>query len=834
MSNPIICPQGHRWDPGQDVPTFPVSCPTCGAVVALLDQTLPYSNREAAEVAAPAPAAAVESPVTASKAHGPARPTQDGEPLDQTLVKAPTVETGQHSPDLSTIPETDGGSAATATATMASYEIIDTIGRGGMGVVYKAKQVKLNRIVALKMILAGAHASAQEKERFRLEAEAVAQLQHSNIVQIYEVGELEGKPYLSLEYIDGGSLANLIQGGKPLAPQRAAQLVEQLAQGIHRAHQRGIIHRDLKPANVLLTSEGVPKIADFGLAKHINDISRTVSGAVVGTPNYMAPEQAQGQNQLLGPHTDVYALGAILYHLLTGRPPFDGESVLTVLKQVETYEAVPPSRVAPNVPRDLETITLKCLEKQPDKRYATAEALAEELRRFLNGEPILARPVGRLERCVKWCRRRPERAALVVVSFISVVATAAALILWREEIMGRQAVATAPTAPQERVYTPAEMRASAITVRRALFGLLAKHQTPAGWFPANIDPRAPVEIEVRSHARTLAALLRSPDVDNDELRRYLPALELPFTPGHGIEVDGVKLGWRSHGDVNYPQADSALWLVTALALALGRPGLIPDEDRPRFEGHLLAAQQVLRHYRPPKFTGGWNMFARQKDMHRHSVFTTALALRTLCEVYKADLDWEGSPKVRDELLRTTSRWLAEQYRGQSEPPGWSPTNDAVGGVDQPLTLFVYSALLHANVEFGCQVADEMRDDIEDALDRIMHIHLIEHDHATVETTYIFLDPQGKERLVDEVTRFSITAWAIEACIHWFQGVVIHREKPEDIARLHRVLGRVLVGGSKELATVGVEDRTFVPAERLFGISCVPAKELAEKRKTKKP
>jgi tRNA A-37 threonylcarbamoyl transferase component Bud32 len=825
MSNPIICPKGHRWDPGKDVPTFPVVCPTCGATVSLLDEALPFSKppKENSPSGGEGEAARVQATASVSPPSPPS--TDDGDPLDLTLVKAPSIATGRHSPDMSTVPVAGLARAGAPPEAMADYEILDMIGRGGMGVVYKARQVKLNRVVALKMILSGAHATTQEKERFRLEAEAVAQLQHPNIVQIFEVGEQEGKPFLSLEYVDGGSLAGMLNG-QPLDPERAAKLVRQLAVGIHKAHQRGIIHRDLKPANVLLTADGVPKIADFGLAKHLNDIGRTVSGAVVGTPNYMAPEQAQGQNHLLGAHTDVYALGAILYHLLTGKPPFEGNSVLSVLKLVEEHEAVPPRRLAPQVPHDLETITLKCLEKQPDKRYQSADELAQDLGRFLKGEPILARPVSALERVYKWCRRRPERAALVVVSLVSVVATGLALILWREEATVR----ASGTAPQERVYTPAEMRASAIAVRRALFDRLVKRRTPAGWFPANLDPKAPLEIDVRAHARTLCALLRSPDATNEDLRPFLPSLELPFAPGHVIEANGIKYGWRAHADVSIAQADSALWLATALALALGRPELIADEDRPRFEAHMQYTHEVLCNYRPEKFEGGWNMFARQKDMKRHHTYTTALALRALVETYRADLPWEGSPKIRDELLKSTASWLVRHYRAKDETPGWNATNDAAAGVDHALTLNIYAALLHANVEYSYEIPDDMRDDIEEMLDRVMQPHLIPHDQATVETSYLITDQHGKERLAVDLTRFSQVAWAIEACIHWFQGAAIHREKPDDIAKLHRILGRVLVGASNELATNGVGDRSFVPAERLYGLGCIPAKELTERRK----
>jgi tetratricopeptide (TPR) repeat protein len=298
------------------------------------------------------------------------------------------------------------------------YAILGMLGRGGMGVVYKARQVRLNRVVALKMIRDGHLASAEGLARFPIEAEVVARFQHPNIVQIHEVGDWNGQPYLALEFVEGGSLAQKLQE-TPLPDREAAALVRTLAQAIHAAHQRGIVHRDLKPSNVLLTAEGVPKIADFGLAKRLDvDGTQTQSGALVGTPSYMAPEQAQGKSHRVTPLTDVYALGAILYEALTGRPPFRGSSVMDTLNQVVCHEPVSPSRLQPKLPRDLETICLKCLRKTPEQRYASAAALACDLSCFLAGEPIQARPISPLVRALKLARRRPAVAALVAVGIL--------------------------------------------------------------------------------------------------------------------------------------------------------------------------------------------------------------------------------------------------------------------------------------------------------------------------------------------------------------------------------------------------------------------------------
>jgi mono/diheme cytochrome c family protein len=351
---------------------------------------------------------------------------------------APTVAEGPGNKVLAPAPEN---------LHIPGYEVLGLLDQGGMGTVYKARHVQLKRLVALKMIRADVHARPEHLARFRVEAEAVAQLQHPNIVQIYDVGESEGRPYFSMEFVEGGSLAQKI-AGQPLPPRAAAELVATLADAIHFAHQRGVVHRDLKPANVLIAaggrkstaqepsdslyyqSEGLRlliadctlKITDFGLAKRLNGepgasvvTGQTQSGMILGTPSYMAPEQAAGKPREIGPQADVYALGAILYEMLTGKPPFSGATSLDTLLQVMANDPMPPSRSQPRVPRDLENICLKCLEKSPNRRYATAAALAADLRCFLNGLPISARSISIGHRAVKWARRRPEATLLAGV-----------------------------------------------------------------------------------------------------------------------------------------------------------------------------------------------------------------------------------------------------------------------------------------------------------------------------------------------------------------------------------------------------------------------------------
>ena len=299
-------------------------------------------------------------------------------------------------------------------ATVPGFTIESTIGRGGMGVVYKATQAGLNRTVALKMLLAGGFADPATRARFLLEAESVAALEHPHIVHVFAFGEHTGYPYLAMEYVPGGTLADRVKANGTLAAKEAAEITAKLAAAVAHAHSRGVVHRDIKPLNVLLAADGEPRLADFGLAKVGRaDQHLSVTGQVLGTPAYMSPEQAAGKTHEIGTATDVYALGAVLYDVLTGQPPFQGDSVAVTLQKVIAEEPRRPRHLNTSIPRDLETICLKCLEKDAAKRYPTAQELADDLLRYLRGQPIAARPTGTLERGYKWVKRNTVVAGAV-------------------------------------------------------------------------------------------------------------------------------------------------------------------------------------------------------------------------------------------------------------------------------------------------------------------------------------------------------------------------------------------------------------------------------------
>jgi serine/threonine protein kinase len=346
--------------------------------------------------------------------------------MDPSAKPAPKAKSGE---PISTL--TIGPEAFVRVRYFGDYELLEEIARGGMGVVWKARQASLNRTVAVKMILAGKLADEAEVQRFHREAEAAANLQHPNIVAIHEVGEHDGQHYYSMDYVQGRDLGALVRESGPLPPARAAECLQTIAEAVHFAHQRGTLHRDLKPQNVLMDAAGVPRITDFGLAKFVErDDSLTQTGAVMGSPSYMPPEQAAGHLDQVGPHSDVYSLGAILYELLTVRPPFRAETAVATMRLVMESDPVAPRKLNAAVPPDLETICLKCLEKNPARRYPSARALAEELGRFLKHEPIQAVRVSAIRKAESWLRRHPWT---LMAAGSLLVMVLAGLLYWQYE-----------------------------------------------------------------------------------------------------------------------------------------------------------------------------------------------------------------------------------------------------------------------------------------------------------------------------------------------------------------------------------------------------------------
>jgi WD40 repeat protein/tetratricopeptide (TPR) repeat protein len=385
---------------------------------------------------------------------------------------------------------------------VAGYEVVGELGRGGMGVVYRARQEALDRVVALKMVLSGPHADPAELARFQAEAQAAANLRHPNIVAIYEVGEYQGRHFFSMDYVEGQSLAELARR-QPLSAVQAAECLRTVAQAIQSAHDHGFLHRDLKPSNILIDAAGQPHVTDFGLAKRIESNSElTATGTVLGTPSYMPPEQALGRHDLISPTADIYALGATLYDVLTGRPPFRGATAVETLRQVIDAEPAPPRLLNPSVPRDLETICLKCLQKESGKRYTSATALADDLQRFLEGRPIQARPVGQAERLWRWARRNPVVASLTaaVSVLIAAVAIGSSLVALDQRQRRTAAEVKAEETRKELVRLQVA-RGVALLDEGDLFGSLS-------WFAdaLKLDEGDPRREEM--HRERLAAVLR--------------------------------------------------------------------------------------------------------------------------------------------------------------------------------------------------------------------------------------------------------------------------------------------------------------------------------------
>ncbi len=426
------------------------------------------------------------------------------------------------------------------------YELLDEIGRGGMGVVFKARQVSLNRLVAVKMLLHGDFSTEEFVRRFHTEAEAAASLQHPNIVAIHEVGVHEGRHYFSMDFVEGQTLSALADG-QPLSAHRAARYLQAIAGAVHHAHQHGVLHRDLKPANIIIDARDQPRITDFGLAKRLDRDSPstlnpqlTCSGQVLGAPGYMPPEQAAGKHAETGVPSDVYALGAILYHLLTGRPPFLSETLHEILRQVQTESPPPMRALNPAVPRDLETICLKCLRKTPRERYPSAAALAEDLRRWLAGEPILARSPGPIERAWRLGRRHPALTAAGITALAFLIVAIGSWRRWE----------------QHRFVIPAEASELLVVCGNEYTPPPVYFTSPEGSFWRTF-PRRAMQLDVSPDGRRVCyECVEGPNTRTVCIARLDGSRETSLVPS------GRKPRWLNDNTILYQTADMrALWAI---------------------------------------------------------------------------------------------------------------------------------------------------------------------------------------------------------------------------------------------------------------------------------
>ncbi len=503
------------------------------------------------------------------------------------------------------------------------YLLLESIGQGGMGVVYRARQISLNRVVALKMIRAGRFSTPGEIERFSLEAEAAAGLTHPGIVPVYEIGQQDGHHYYTMALVDGLSLAeHLKDTGGPFEPGSAAQLIRLVAEAVQYAHERGVIHRDLKPANILLDESLQPRVVDFGLAKQVDvESGLTFTGQVLGTPSFMSPEQAGGAATPVGPASDIYSLGAVLYALLTGRPPFNAASLTETLRQVQHDEPVRPRQLNSALPKDLETICLKCLAKEPARRYESARAVADELRRFLQGHPIQARPIGRISTFARWCRRNPLAASFIafLATFVPAVIVVLSLMVWQvvrywneadaRRVMAEQSFRAARNAVDEQFTLVSQEtlldRPGLQPLRREL--LLGSKKYYEDFLAARgDDPSIRAEAALINFRLGVITAMLAPDSDRDatvEATAYLTTARQIYELLPDQESPGVLAGlgnvWTRLGQIHNRRQEAQEELAafrTALEFRTRLVAVAPDIENQRqlANAHMNLGQVLLR------------------------------------------------------------------------------------------------------------------------------------------------------------------------------------------------------------------------------------------------
>ncbi len=758
---------------------------------------------------------------------GPGPPPSPGRPPAEAPDKTlPTQARYGDAPTLPTAGAEPGASAPgpVAPVRVPGYEVLRELGRGGMGVVYLARQEGLNRHVALKMILHGAHAGAEGLARFRAEAQAIARLQHPNIVQVYAVGEQDGLPFFALELCPGGSLAQRFAAG-PLPAEAAAGLVSRLARAVHAAHQAGIVHRDLKPANVLLAIDGTPKVSDFGLAKQLGAAGdQTRSGAILGTPNYMAPEQAAGHNRAVTPATDVYALGAILYEALAGRPPFQAATLVETLEQVIRQEPPGPRRLRGDVPADLEAVALQCLEKAPGRRYASAAELADDLDRWQRGEPVQARRQGMLYRLGKRLRKRRRLLVAAAAAALALAALWFGLADGGYSVPGSQGVRRWLDRREWSVFRPApsaaRLRAAAADQRRALARhLLESAMTADGW--SLPERTAKAHTDAWTQAQTVAALCATPEADRDRLPRFVPTLDRLFEPNPVCDPFIPGYGWPNYND-GEPSAEASAWALSAFARALTLPGLVPAAERGRLLGRLDQVQTALDNCRSRdrpsgRPTGGWNLFPHQEDPAAANAYITLLVGQGLLELRRADLPWHRSREERDLLLAETLRWLLARFNGR----GWATPSRQAEELNDGLTLQVFATLLRAEADGLVQLPGPL-------LAQVPH-HLAECGTRPLDyqiTVALFGGQPFRNHLGKTVprpqrpVRLLWHPWALATAALWERRCERTGAPHDEVVRTRRVLGHLVL----TLGDAAVEEAktgyTYVVAETLLALTAL--------------
>ena len=705
------------------------------------------------------------------------------------------------------------------------YEILQELGRGGMGVVYEARQEGLNRLVALKMILHGEHASSEDRARFQAEALAIAKLQHENIVQIYAVGTQDGLPYFALEFCAAGTLAQFFAAPQVAALleslQAAAALVSTLARAVHAAHLAGVIHRDLKPGNVLLTKDGTPKITDFGLSKQTGDPRhQTQSGAIVGTPSYMSPEQATGKGRAVGPATDVYALGAILYEALTGRPPFTAATIWETLQNVCKQEPVPPRRLRPEVPGDLEAVVLQCLDKKPQARYSTAAALADDLDRWQSGDPVRAVRHGVTYRLGKWLRRHRR---LVVAAAVAVLLLfcfwvgladhgyAVPGAAYVQKLLDRREASLFRPAPSE-----AQLRTAAAEqrhmLRRHLLDMAIKSD---GWFTSPHDHG-----DAWTQMQGTVALFSTPDANREHYDKCVRVLDRVFEPNGMTEQFVAGLGWPHITDFNI-SGEAVAWSMMALAKTLSIPDLASPAERACLLARLDQVQTVLDNYRSHDKqsglpNGGWNLFANQEDPADANVYVTLLVCQGLLELSHADLPWHQTATERDQLLDAALEWLLERFDGR----GWSTPSTVEDQYNDGFSLQVFCALLRAEADGRIQLPERVVEQIPLLL---AECGTLAPDHKSPVALFSAPFHNHFGKLVPHPQRLMRPiwyAWAVHCSASWLRRCERLGAAHDEIVRTRRVLDHLLRGIGPAVVQEAMKGYNYVAAETLIGLSAV--------------